>query len=318
MRKSAMNAQNNQPQTLMEAIKYFAEPSVAHEFVEQMRWPEGVRCIHCDSDMIGHIKSRNAYQCKTCRKQFSIKKGTIFEDSAIGLDKWLCAIWMIANARNGVSSYEVARSIGVTQKTAWFMLQRIRLAMRTGTFEKLAGTVEADETFIGGRARFMHKKRREQKMKGRTGFMGKVIVAGLLARHGEVRTEVMPSTKRKDLNDFIRKNVENGTELHTDALPSYDHLDSDYAHKVIDHAEAYAKGNIHTNGLENYWSLLKRSIKGTYVSVEPFHLFRYLDEQAYRFNNRKKSDSERFMGIVQTISGKRLTYGNLIGNCPAP
>ena len=312
-----MNMQAKQPETLMEAIRYFADPDVCHKFVADLRWPEGVKCPMCDSDNVGHIKSRRMYQCRDCRKQFSVKRGTIFEDSPLPLDKWLGAIWLIANAKNGVSSYEVARSLGVTQKSAWFMLQRIRTAMHTGSFEtKLGGNggpVEVDETFIGGKARFMHKDRRVKKIKGGTGVSGKTVVLGVLERGGHVRTEIVENVRRKNLDPLVRKNVAGGTEIHTDALPSYESLQDEYVHRTVDHAQAYVNESVHTNGMENYWSLLKRSIKGTYVSVEPFHLFRYLDEQSYRFNNRKTTDRERFAGVVKMVSQKRLSYAKLIG-----
>ncbi len=315
-RRANIATQAKQPETLMQAVQYFSDPDRTHEYALSLRWPDGVKCPHCESDKIGEIKSRRKFQCKSCRKQFSVKVGTIFEDSALGMDKWLCTIWLLANAKNGISSYEVGRSIGVTQKSAWFMLQRIRLAMQTGTFDKkLDGEVEVDETFIGGKARFMHTKRRA-KIKGRAGTAGKVAVMGLLERNGNVRTEIVPNVRRKNLDPNIRKHVDEGSTVYTDALASYESIQSDYIHKVIDHAECYAKGTTHTNGMENYWSLLKRSIKGTYVSVEPFHLFRYLDEQAYRFNGRKLTDRERFDGVVGMVSGKRLTYQRLIGEAP--
>lgn len=232
-----MSKQVKQPETLMEAIRHFADPDVCHEFVTNMRWPEGVRCIHCDSDNIGDIKSRRMFQCKSCRKQFSVKKGTIFEDSALALDKWLGAIWLIANAKNGISSYEIGRSLGITQKSAWFVLQRIRAAMHTGTFEtKLGGggtTVEVDETFIGGKARFMHKSQRVKKIKGRRGTGGKAVVLGVLERGGKVRTEVVASVRRKKLDPLVRKHVESGTEIHTDALASYESLQDDYIHETV-------------------------------------------------------------------------------------
>lgn len=304
----------NQPKTLMEAIRYFADLDVATEYVAKLRWPDGPVCPKCGTldEKHYYIKSRRVWKCRACKKQFSVKLGTIFEDSPIGLDKWLTAIWMIANCKNGVSSYEIHRSIGVTQKTAWFMMHRIRLAMQTGTFEKLSGEVEADETFIGGKARNMHKSKREEKVTGR-GASGKVAVMGLLERHGEVRTRVVPDTKRRTLQVEVRENVKLGSEVHTDALRSYRGLDSEYVHKVVDHAERYVDGHVHTNGLENFWSLLKRGIKGTYVSVEPYHLFRYLDEQAFRFNNREAKDAGRFMATTRAITGKRLTYSELIG-----
>lgn len=309
-----MEGSINQPKTLMEAIRYFADLNVAIEYVAKLRWPDGPVCPKCGAldEKHYYIKSRRVWKCRACKKQFSVKVGTIFEDSPIGLDKWLAAIWMIANCKNGVSSYEIHRSIGVTQKTAWFMMHRIRLAMQTGTFEKLSGEVEADETYIGGKARNIHKSKREEKVTGR-GASGKVAVMGLLERHGEVRTRVVPDTKSRTLQVEVRENVEPGSEVHTDALRSYRGLDPEYVHKVVDHAERYVDGHVHTNGLENFWSLLKRGIKGTYVSVEPYHLFQYLDEQAFRFNNREAEDAGRFTATAGAIADKRLTYRELIG-----
>lgn len=237
------------------------------------------------------------------------------EDSAISLDKWLAAIWLIANAKNGVSSYEISRSLGVTQKSAWFLLHRIRLAMRTGTFNKLFGEVEVDETVIGGLSRNMHKHKREVKIKG-TGGIGKVAVMGLLKRHGEIRAKVVSDTRRETLHREVHAHTEHGSEVFTDAWISYNGLDAAHVHQVINHAEAYVRGNVHTNGIENFWSLLKRSIKGTYVSVEPFHLFRYLDEQTFRFNSRGGNDADRFLQATKSIVGKRLTFKQLTGKGP--
>jgi transposase-like protein len=302
------------PKTLLEAIRYFSDLHVSTEYVAKLRWPDGPVCPKCGTldEKHYYIKSRRVWKCRACKKQFSVKVGTIFEDSPIGLDKWLAAIWMIANCKNGVSSYEIHRAIGVTQKTAWFMMHRIRLAMQTGTFEKLSGEVEVDETYIGGKARNMHKDKREQKISGR-GASGKIAVMGLLERHGEARTRVVPDTKRRTLQVEVRENVEPGSEVHTDALASYQGLDSEYVHNVVDHAETYVRGHVHTNGLENFWSLLKRGIKGTYVSVEPYHLFRYLDEQAFRFNERGDEDKDRFAKTLGAVAGKRLTYDDLTG-----
>ncbi len=308
-----MRKEAQEPQTLIEAIRYFSDPETCHDFVVGLRWPNGVACVHCGTKNVGFIKTRQRFQCKGCRRQFSVKVGTIFEDSPIPLDKWLAAFWMIANAKNGISSYEIHRAIGVSQKSAWYVLHRIRLAMQTGTFRKLSGEVEADETYIGGKARNMHPGKR--KAKGR-GAVGKAIVMGLLERHGEVRTKVIPNSKKRTVQKEVRENVEVGSEVFTDALSSYDGLASEFAHDVINHAECYAKGKVHTNGLENFWSLLKRGIKGTYVSVEPFHLFRYLDEQAFRFNTRKRSDWDRFQTALRQIVQGRLTYASLTGNIP--
>jgi transposase-like protein len=309
-----MESPAKQPKTLLEAVRYFSDLDVAIQHVAATRWPDGPVCPKCGvlDEKHYYLKSRRVWKCRACKKQFSVKVGTIFEDSPIGLDKWLPAMWIIANAKNGVSSCEVHRAIGVTQKTAWFMMHRIRLAMQSGSIEKLSGHVEADETYIGGKARNMHKDKREQKIQGR-GTSGKVAVMGLLERHGKVKTKIVPDTKSRTLQVEVRENVQPGSEVHTDALRSYWGLDSEYVHNVVDHAERYVDGHVHTNGLENFWSLLKRGIGGTYVSVEPFHLFRYLDEQAFRFNEREGEDGDRFQKALGTVAGRRLTYNELTG-----
>jgi transposase-like protein len=312
-----MDTNGRLPETLLEAVKFFSDPDVALAFVAGLRWPNGAVCPRCDAGGPIFLKTRRVWKCRGCKKQFSVKLGTIFEDSPLGLDKWLPALWMVVNCKNGISSCEMARALGVTQKSAWFMDHRIRLAVQEGTFEPMSGEVEVDETFIGGKARNMHKGRREQKIKG-TGPLGKAAVMGLLERHGEpghsrVRTKVVSDIKRKTLAPEVRKNVAPGSEVFTDALKSYQGLEDAYVHAVIDHAECYAKGKVHTNGLENFWSLFKRCIKGTHVSVEPFHLFRYLDEESFRFNTRKVSDKLRFLSATAGIIGKRLTYKALIG-----
>jgi len=253
---------------------------------------------------------------KECHRQFSIKIGTIFEESPLGLDKWLPAMWLVGNCKNGISSYEIARGLGVTQKTAWFMDHRIRLSFRTGTLEKLSGHVEADETFIGGKARNMHKGKRAERITG-TGGKDKTAVMGILERGGRVRTTVVGNRKKTTLQAEVRAHVEAGSALYTDALRSYDGLD-EFQHQVVDHAVEYVRGKVHTNGLENFWSLFKRGVNGTYVSMEPFHLFRYLDEQEFRFNNRGTrenpiTDGERFDMAVRQIVGKRLMYKELTG-----
>ncbi len=315
-------AENAAPKTLQEAIRYYSDLDVCQQALVEARWPDGVECPQCGSKNVRYLPNQRRWRCRGAkhpRQQFSVKVGTIFEDSPIGLDKWFTAIWLIANAKNGISSYELHRAIGVTQKTAWFMLHRIRLAMQTNSFRKMSGDVEADETYIGGKARNMHAERRNRLMvkRGRS-IAGKVAVMALLERHGtdgtsQVRTEVLTSLRKHHVQGHVRNHVATGTNLHTDAFHSYTGLRGDYIHQVIDHAEAYVDGNVHTNGCENFWSLLKRSIRGTYVSVEPFHLFRYLDEQVYRFNVRKCSDSDRFQEAVGRVTGKRLTYRDLTG-----
>jgi transposase-like protein len=298
------------PKTLLEAVRYFADPKVCFEHMLQAKWPEGnPTCPKCGSERVGVIRSRSMLQCKeaNCRKQFSVKVDTIFEDSPLGLDKWFVAVWCIANAKNGISSYEVARSLGVTQKTAWFMMHRIRMAMRTGTFRKLAGTVEADETFIGGKAKNMHKGKREKRIRGR-GAVGKAIVQGLLERGGEVRTNMVGSTDDETLARNVRRHVEFGAHVFTDAAPAYAGLSLNYFHKWVDHIRNYVMGECHTNCLENFWALLKRSLGGTYVAVATFHLERYLDEQCFRYNQRHGNDADRFRSVLAAVTGKRLTW----------
>lgn len=301
------------PTTLQEAIRYFADPQRCQDLLSAMRWPHGPVCPKCQSPRHGYLKSRSVYQCKDCRKQYTAKLGTIFEDSPLPLDKWFCALWMLTSAKNGVSSYEVHRALKITQKTAWFMLHRLRLALQKGSIDrKLMGEVEVDETYIGGQARNMHKDKRI-KMKQTEGFFRKAVVIGMLERKGEVRTAVLNRASTRLIEKAVQDNVVPGSSLFSDEAQAYSRVGKEYAHQVINHAETYVKGNVHTNSIENYWSLLKRGIKGTYVSVEPFHLFRYLDEQSFRFNTRKDNDQGRFMTALSQISGKRVEYKALIG-----
>ncbi len=308
----------NKPATLQEAIVYFSDKNTAHDYLVGLRWSDGVVCPHCESNaQHSYTTTRKIWRCKSCRKEFSVKVGTIFEKSPIGLDKWLPACWMIANAKNGISSCEIARALGVTQKAAWFMLHRIRAAMQSGTFEKLNGTIELDETYIGGKAENMHERDRVRKgIQGKRGTVGKAIVFGLLERNArdkssKVKTKVVRNTKKRTLQPEIRSSVEAGSNLFTDALLSYRGMD-EYIHEFIDHTTEYVRDNVHTNSIENFWSLFKRSLRGTYVSCDVSHLPRYLDEQVFRFNNRRDNDNMRFETVLATVAGKRLTYAELI------
>ena len=305
------------PDTLQEAILYFAGFERCREFIVSLRWADGVvTCPRCGSDHVKWLAKARVWKCYAKHKQptFSLKTGTIFEDSPIGLDKWLTAVWLVVNCKNGISSHEMARHLKVTQKSAWFMNHRIRVALQEGTFSKLGGEVEVDETFIGGKARNMHVEKRKRRITG-SGGKDKTVVMGMLERGGKVRTTVLENRKKKSIQPQVRAQVQAGAALYSDELLSYDGLESDYAHKVINHAVEYVRGNVHTNGMENFWSLLKRGLAGTYVSVEPFHLFRYLDEQVFRFNNRKVEggDFERFSSAMTQVVGRRLTYDELSG-----
>jgi transposase-like protein len=309
-----------EPQSLQDAVVYYSNPDKCIEYLASHRWPDGkVICPGCGSESVSYNANRRTWKCSShhSKREFSIKVGTIMEDSPIPLDKWLVTMWLVSNCKNGVSSYEIHRDVRVSQKSAWFMLHRIRLAMQDEKGGKLSGEIEADETFIGGKARNMHKSVHARRIGG-TGGRDKAAVMGILERGGTIKAMVVPNVRRPILQGEIRKHVEAGAAIYTDALHSYNGLDRDYVHQVIDHAVEYVNGSIHTNGLENFWSLLKRGLHGTYISVEPFHLFRYLDEQMFRYNNRntpKKpmTDANRFSLAVSRIVGKRLTFAELTG-----
>ncbi|MBI1750057.1 MAG: IS1595 family transposase [Acidobacteria bacterium] len=316
---SMRNQAVKKPRTLQQAIIYFSNPDNCIQLVAKMRWPDGVTCPACGRKDARFLANQKKWQCKSVHhhRQFSVKVGTIFEDSALPLDKWLTAIWMVSNCKNGVSSYEVARALGITQKSAWFMLHRIRLAMQNHSLLKLGGRgkeVEVDESFIGGAARFMHEEKRKRRIT-ETGSKDKTPVIGILERGGQIRAAVIPNCRRAHVEPQIHKNVDKKSTVYTDALLSYNGLRRQgFEHATIDHAEKYVDGRVHTNGLENFWSILKRGLKGTYISVEAFHLFRYLDEQVFRYNFRElPHDGFRFEYVLAHIFGKRLTYSEVTG-----
>lgn len=317
------------PKTLQQAIQYFSDEQVCINAVAAMRWLDGPHCPDCHGDDAKnpyYLKTQKRWKCRSCRRQFSVKVGTIFEESPIPLQKWLPALWMLTSCKNGVSSWEIHRSVGVSQKSAWFMLHRLRLALKTGNIGKLGGTesngVEVDETFVGGKLRNMHRDRRERfaAKSGHTGgSTGKTVVMGMLDRdERKIRATVVPDVKRETLQAEVLNNVKYGSPVYTDDAVPYDNLKWRYIHETVNHAETYVKGRVHTNGLENFWSLLKRGLKGTYVAVEPFHLERYIDEQVFRYNNRATkdnplNDSDRFLLALSQVSNKRLTYKELTG-----
>ncbi len=300
------------PTNLLEAVRYFSDLDVAVDFVAKMRWPNGPVCPRCACVEYSYLKTRRVWKCKACKKQYSVKAGTIFEDSPLGLNKWLPAVWLIANAKNGISSHELGRALGVTQKSTWFMLHRIRLAMQTGSFDKFSGTVEVDETYIGGLARNMHKSTRARKITG-TGGKDKTVVLGMIERGGKVRAAVVEDNTGRTLKRHVREAVEPGASVYTDQLKSYTGLADTYDHRTVDHAVAYVDGQVHTNFMENFWSVLKRGLNGTYISVEPFHMFRYLDERVFTFNMRDLDDYGRFSTVLAAVSGRRLTWAQLTG-----
>lgn len=324
-----------QPKTLMEAVRYFADAQRTHDLAVQLRWPDGVICPACG--VVGEVRyfvatsknrktgketPRRLFECKAkdtkgkpCKRQFTVKTGSIFEDSALPLDVWFVGIWSVANCKNGISSYELARATGITQKSAWFVLHRIRVAMDAGGIDKMTGTVEADETYVGGLAKNMHAHKREKRIT-KANASDKAVVMGILQRGNgtipsRITARVIRNANSKTVQAIVRQHVEPGSQLMTDSLLSYRGLSADYFHAYVNHAVEYVRGNVHSNGVENFWSLLKRAIRGTYVSVDPQHLNAYVGEQTFRFNERKGTDLTRFRSVLGSVSGKRLTWKDL-------
>lgn len=306
------------PKTLLEAVRYFSDLDRCEDYMRSLRWPGGKPvCPECESTNIGEIKTVRVLRCRDCRRKIYAKRGTIMEDSPLGLDKWFVAMWSVANCKNGISSHELARAIGVQQKSAWFMLHRIRMAMEIDGGPKFDGPAEADTTYVGGRADNMHKARRERTIKGR-GSVGKTPVHGVLQRGeadspSQIRAIVLAREDAETLIGEVRRSVKAGAPVYTDEARAYADLGRSFAHEAIDHSCAYVLDNVHTNGLENFWSLLKRSLGGTYVAVAPFHLCRYVAEQVFRFNERRGTDLDRFRAVLSCIFGRRLTYRVLTG-----
>jgi hypothetical protein len=308
------------PKTLLEAVRHFSDLDVCNEYLGSIKWPGGKPiCPKCGGDSVGYLVARKKLKCnsKACQKQFSYKVDTIFEDSPLGLDKWLVAVWCVANCKNGISSHELGRSIGVTQKTAWFMLHRIRVAMDIESGDKHDGDAEADTTYIGGAAKNMHHKRRKAKITGRGG-VDKIAVHGVLRRatgghHSTISAKVITTENAEKLMAEVRRQVKYGANVYTDSASSYGDLALTHRHKMVDHSKCFVVGTVHVNGVENFWSLLKRTLKGTYVAVAPYHLFRYVVEQVFRFDNRQTNDAGRFNIVMHRCVGKRLTWRMLCG-----
>lgn len=302
----------NLPNSLIEAVRYFADSDRCFEFVKGLRWADGpVVCPRCECERTSFLTTRRIWKCLGCKRQFSLKVGTIFEDSSLGFDKWLPAIWLIANAKNGISSHELGRSLGVTQKTAWFMNHRIRLAMASGTFQKLSGTVETDETFVGGLAGNMHMVDRVKKIHGRSGI-DKVAIHGALQRGGPVVAAMVDNVTTKVIQASIRSWVESGATLYTDQANVYIGLGQTYNHSSVSHSSRqYVNGDVHTNSIESFWNLYKRAWKGTYTHNARKHTNRYVDERAFSYNNRESNDLERMVAVTSAVAGKRLTYSEL-------
>jgi transposase-like protein len=266
-----------QPRTLQEAIAYFADPQRAFDYAVKLRWPnDDICCPRCEARKFSFIKTRRIWFCYACKRQFTVKVKTIMEDSALGLDKWMTAVWMLVACKNGISSHELGRMLGITQKSAWFMLHRIREALKKHSFDssKIGGegnTLEVDETFVGGVTKNMHTAQRI-KAEGKGPYKNKTIVQGILDRTlRQVRAKVVPNVTRESLQDEILKQVKFGSTVYTDNAVAYDNgMQRRFVHDVVNKTETYVRGQVHVNGMENFWSLLKRGLKGTYVAVEPF------------------------------------------------
>ncbi len=320
------------PKTLQEAIQYFSDEQVCIQTFARLRWSDGKpECPSCGHREHYYLAKQRRFKCKECWKQFTVKVGTLLEDSPIPLSKWLPALWMIVNDKNGISSYELGKALGITQKSAWFVLHRLRTALQCHSFDKMGGNggeVEVDETFVGGRVANMHKSKKERMAKARPHLptlkgdhMNKTIVMGLLDRDlRQVRAKVVPNVRRETLQNEVLQQVEGGARVYTDEWIGYNRLREQFVHDVVNHVTQYVNGQVHTNGIENFWSCLKRTLKGTYIAVEPFHLAKYVDEQVFRFNNRggktkgtRITDAQRFELALSQVAGKRLTYDELTG-----
>ncbi len=324
------------PKTLQETIQFFSDFENCRLFLASLRWPDGVvRMPTLAMEIRSPIcQKARVYWCKGNhpKQKFSLKVGTVFEDSPIALEKWLPAVWLLVNDKNGISSWELHRALGVTQKTAWFMLHRVRAALKTGGFvPKLGsdgGPVEIDETFVGGKVINMHKSKRvalqraRSEVRNRAGigpYLGKTAVMGMVDRDlRQVRAKVVPNVKRDTLQSEILREVSPNSKVYTDEWSGYNDMHAEFVHEVVNKVKGYVDGQVHVNSVENFWSLLKRTLNGTYVAVEPFHLQRYVDEQVFRFNNRATrenplNDSDRFVAALMQIVGKRLTYKEVTG-----
>jgi transposase-like protein len=314
------------PTTLIEAIKYFSDEQTCINAVAYLRWEDGSPvCPKCHAEQTGErnhywLTSQKRWKCYKCYRQFSVKLGTIFEDSPIPLQKWLPALWLLVNCKNGVSSYEVSRDLGISQKAAWFVLQRLRHVLKDVTVIPMKGPAEADETFIGANPKNMHRAKRLKVKAGlKGGHAEKTIVFGMLDRNTrKVRATIIPNVKRETLQNAILNRVGFGSTVYTDGWHGYDGLKAEgFVHETVNHVEEYVRGHVHTQAIENFWSLLKRGLKGTYVAVEPFHLDRYLDEAMFRFNHRiNHTDSTRFVQALSQVVNRRLTYAELTGKTP--
>lgn len=294
--------------SVIELIRHFDTEEKCAEYLAMKRWNGNPVCPKCGHDVCYTLKGKTKrYKCSDCREQFSVRVGTIFEASPIKLQTWFLAIYLVTAHKKGISSLQLARDLNVTQKTAWFMLHRIRYAMGMEPAQQLDGTVEVDETYVGGKDRNRHASKRKEGYGGK----GKAAVLGMLDRDGDLIAKHVPDTEKKTLLPILHAAIAKGSTVCTDEFPAYTSLRRVYDHQTVKHsAEQYVRGAIHTNSIEGFWSLLKRGIVGIYHFTSEKHLQKYVDEFAYRYNSRTAHDSERFAEMVSTVQG-RLTYKTL-------
>jgi len=296
--------------SLPKLLDHFKDNTTCIEFLEQQRWGKNPICPHCGSKVI--YKTNRGYKCKDCTKKFTVTVGTVFENSKIKLTIWFAAIYLCTAHKKGISSLQLHRDLGITQKTAWFMLHRIREMLRAKYSPLLQGTVQADETFVGGKNKNRHAGKKIEGSQGRS-VKDKTPVFGMVSA-GKVNLEVVPNTKAKTLKPIIMNLVEKGSIVVTDEWGGYSGIGIDYDHQIIKHNEGeYSKNGFNTNSIEGFWALLKRGIFGIYHYASPQHLNRYCDEFSYRYNTRKIDDSDRFMVSLTKVNG-RLTYKQLTNN----
>jgi len=317
MENTNKQVKQKQEMDLIELISRFGSDEKCRQYLELLRFPNGVFCIRCQSSKISRNYKRNQFVCDACNYQFSVTAGTIFHNSHLPLQKWFCAVYLMCESRKGISANQLKRTLKVAYKTAWYLCHRIRKAVENADNVLLTGIVECDETFVGGLGKNMHKSVKEQKIQGR-GSVGKAVVLGAKMRDGDVRLEHGKNTTRETLHAFIKAKIANEAEcIMTDEFPAYNGIaDADTRHEKVNHSQGeYVRydvnGDVHTNGVENVWSLFKRSIVGAYHQISEKHLDRYLDEMEFRFNNRNNPYIFRDT-ILQMISSDNLEYKELI------
>lgn len=297
---------------LMKLIEKYDTDDKCRAMLEQLRWPDGVQCVRCESKKISRNYNRNQFECDSCGYHFSVTAGTIFHDSHLPLRKWFIATYLMCESKKGVSALQLKRTLNVAYKTAWYLCHRIREAVKDADTSLLSGICEVDETYVGGKAKNMHKDVRERKIKGR-GASGKAMVLGAIERGGKVRLDADLVADRETLKAFImRKLADETTAIMTDDLPAYDGIDdSNTRHEMVNHSKMeWVRGDVHTNTMEGVWSLFKRSIIGSYHQISVKHLDRYLDELEFRFNNRNNPYLFRD-ALLRLIASSNLEYKQL-------